>query len=161
MKVDKASMAVSVEARVPFLDQRVAEIAYRIPAELLISADSEKLVLRRMAARYDLLPPTILERRKFGASIAASWMDESESFRAFTRDILLAPNSWTHQLGLNGAMTAYFYSNRKGYRFPWAISIFSNLAWRLLTFELWGQAFLGSHREKPINDELDRSQRLQ
>lgn len=151
MKVDKASMAVSVEARVPYLDQRVAEIAYRIPAEQLISADSEKLVLRRMAGRYDLLPPTILRRRKFGASIAASWMDESESFRAYTRDILLAPNSLTRQLGLSDAMNAYFYSNRKGYQFPLAISIFSNLAWRLLTFELWGRAFLDSHSGKPMN----------
>ena len=37
MKVDKASMSVSVEARVPYLDQRVAEIAYRIPKSLLLS----------------------------------------------------------------------------------------------------------------------------
>ena len=43
MKVDKASMSVSVEARVPYLDQRVAEIAYRIPKNLLVGRrDGEK-----------------------------------------------------------------------------------------------------------------------
>ena len=43
MKVDKASMSVSVEARVPYLDQRVAEIAYRIPRNLTLGGrDGEK-----------------------------------------------------------------------------------------------------------------------
>ena len=141
MKVDKASMAVSVEARTPFLDQRVAEIAYRMPARYLLSADSEKEVLRRLAERYRLLPEATVRRRKFGASIAASWMDESESFRRYARDIILAPGGWTEALGLDGAMRSYFLHGRSGYPFPRAISIFSNLAWRLLTLELWSQAY--------------------
>src|SRR5262249_24217331 len=37
MKVDKASMSVSVEARAPYLDQRIAEVAYRIPKDLLLA----------------------------------------------------------------------------------------------------------------------------
>ena len=53
MKVDKASMSVSVEARVPYLDQRVAEIAYRIPKNLLLGRrDGEK----RAAARRPPFP---------------------------------------------------------------------------------------------------------
>ena len=55
MKVDKASMSVSVEARVPYLDQRVAEIAYRIPKSLLLAEGTEKNVLRRVARRFQLL----------------------------------------------------------------------------------------------------------
>jgi asparagine synthase (glutamine-hydrolysing) len=141
MKVDKASMAVSVEARTPFLDQRVAEIAYRIPARHLLSADSEKEVLRRLAERYRLLPEATVRRRKFGAGIAASWMDESESFRRYARDIILAPGGWTEALGLDGAMRSYFLHGWSGYPFPRAISIFSNLAWRLLTLELWSRAY--------------------
>ncbi|MCU0808290.1 MAG: asparagine synthase (glutamine-hydrolyzing) [Candidatus Contendobacter sp.] len=141
MKVDKASMAVSVEARVPFLDQRVAEIAYRMPGRHLLSADSEKNVLRRVAERYHLLPEATLRRRKFGASIAASWMDESESFRCYARDIILASGGWTEALGLDGAMRAYFLHGRTGYPFPRAISLFSNLAWRLLILELWARAY--------------------
>ncbi len=141
MKVDKASMAVSVEARVPFLDQRVAEIAYRVPARHLLAPDSEKNLLRRMAQRYHLLPGTTLNRPKFGASIAASWMDESEAYRRYARDIILAPGGWTEALGLDGAMRDYFLRGRNGYPFPRAISIFSNLAWRLLTLELWARAY--------------------
>jgi asparagine synthase (glutamine-hydrolysing) len=137
MKVDKASMAASVEARTPFLDQRVAEIAYRIPPRHLLSATSEKEVLRRLAERYRLLPEATLSRRKFGASIAASWMDESPSFRQYARERILAPGGWTKALGLDGAMRAYFLHGRSGYPFPWSISIFSNLAWRLLLLELW------------------------
>ena len=53
MKVDKASMSVSVEARVPYLDQRVAEIAYRIPKNLLVGRrDGEE----RAAARRPPFP---------------------------------------------------------------------------------------------------------
>src|SRR5262249_37904084 len=73
MKVDKASMSVSVEARVPFLDQRVVEIAYRIPRTQLLSRDNEKQILRNMARHHRLLPDQTTKRRKFGASIAASW----------------------------------------------------------------------------------------
>src|SRR4029079_13002879 len=65
MKVDKASMSVSVEARVPFLDQRVAEIAYRIPREQLISEHNEKQILRNIARRHRLLPDETVNRRKF------------------------------------------------------------------------------------------------
>ena len=69
MKVDKASMSVSVEARVPYLDKRIAEIAYRIPSHLLLADGSEKAVLRRIAARHRLLPESTFPsqvRRKHG-----------------------------------------------------------------------------------------------
>lgn len=141
MKVDKASMSVSVEARVPFLDSRVAEFVYQLPANMLIEADNEKMILRSMAERYKLLPPEILQRRKFGAGIAASWMDDSTSFRQFSRDVILEKDSWTDTLGLRKAMQAYFDGNRQGFAFPRALSIFRNLAWRLLILNLWAKSY--------------------
>ena len=66
MKVDKASMSVSVEARVPYLDQRVAEIVYRIPKNLLLDEGTEKNLLRRVARRFQLLPEEMLARPKLG-----------------------------------------------------------------------------------------------
>ena len=85
MKVDKASMSVSVEARVPFLDRRIAEIAYRTPAALLVAEGTEKVLLRRMAERYELLPAETLARRKLGGSMAASWMDDQAAGAAMRR----------------------------------------------------------------------------
>src|SRR5262245_25993120 len=141
MKVDKASMSVSVEARVPFLDQRVVEIAYRIPRAQLLSHDNEKQILRNLAHHHGLLPNQTIKRRKFGASIAASWMDESLSFRHFAQEKILDPGSWTTALGLHKAMNRYFVRNRSGHSFPRAISVFRNLAWRLLILEMWTKSY--------------------
>ena len=118
MKVDKASMSVSVEARVPYLDQRVAEIAYRIPKSLLLADGTEKNVLRRVARRFQLLPEETLARPKLGGSMAASWLDEQPAFRSFAKDIILAKGGWTEALGLRPAMEDYFVNNRAGYAFP-------------------------------------------
>jgi asparagine synthase (glutamine-hydrolysing) len=144
MKVDKASMSVSVEARAPFLDRRVAEVAYRTPAGQLLKDGTNKLLLRSMAERYKLLPIEITRREKFGASIAASWMDESAKFRTYARQVILDRNGWVDELGLRPAMTDYFDRSRIGYGFPSAISLFSNLAWRLLLLNLWSRRFLSA-----------------
>jgi asparagine synthase (glutamine-hydrolysing) len=141
MKVDKASMSVSVEARVPYLDQRVAEIAYQIPKDRLLAEGTEKNVLRRVARRFRLLPEETLARPKLGGSMAASWLDEQPAFRSFAKDIILARGGWTEALGLKQAMVDYFVNNRAGYNFPRAVSIFRNLAWRLLILEMWSSAY--------------------
>ncbi|HUS96218.1 MAG TPA: asparagine synthase (glutamine-hydrolyzing) [Hyphomicrobiaceae bacterium] len=141
MKVDKASMSVSVEARVPFLDQRVLEVAYRIPRAQLLSRDNEKQILRNIASHNRLLPSQTINQRKFGASMAASWMDESPTFRNFAQEKILDSGSWTTALGLHHAMHQYFFQNRRGYSMPHAISIFRNLAWRLLILEMWSKSY--------------------
>jgi asparagine synthase (glutamine-hydrolysing) len=147
MKVDKASMSVSVEARTPYLDRRIAEFAYQLPKEYLLSAETNKVILRNLSERHKLLPPEIAKREKYGASIAASWMDESEQMRQYARSVILAKSSWVDELGLRKAMIDFFDGRRKGYRFPRAISIFSNLAWRLLLLNLWSCKYLTSWKE--------------
>jgi len=142
MKVDRASMAASVEARVPFLDVRVAKLAFTLPRSLLLRGGSNKYLLRRVAERYSLLPPDLIARPKFGASMAASWMDEIPSFRAFAREVVLDSSGWVDQLGLRPAMEDYFSGRRRGYRFPHGLSIFSILAWRLLLLNLWSRHYL-------------------
>ncbi len=140
MKVDKASMSVSVEARTPFLDSRIANIAYRIPKELLIDSSSEKKILKSIATRYKLLPDEIINRKKYGAGIAANWIDEPSEFRNFARDTILANNSWVDQLGLRDAMQRYFDDGQAGYAFPRRLGIFRNIAWRILILNLWGNS---------------------
>jgi asparagine synthetase B (glutamine-hydrolysing) len=141
MKVDKASMSVSVEARVPYLDQRIAEIAYQIPRNMLLDGTTEKGALRRVARRFNLLPEDTAVRRKLGGSMAATWLDDQPAFRGFARSKILVRGGWTDALGLRQAMVEYFVNNRSGYAFPRAVSIFRNLAWRLLILEMWSAAY--------------------
>ena len=140
MKVDKASMATSIEARTPFLDSRIADIAYQLSKDELINNSDEKLILKSIARRYKLLPEEIIERRKFGSGIASNWLEESPSFRTYAREHILAPNSWVDRLNLRDAMQRYFDHGETGYAFPRSISIFSNLAWRLLILSLWSKS---------------------
>ena len=67
VKVDRMSMAVSLEARVPYLDHEFVEYAFRIPDEWKLAADGSKSILKETFA--DLLPPAIRRRGKEGFSI--------------------------------------------------------------------------------------------
>ena len=67
VKVDRMSMATSLEARAPFLDPRVVELAFSMPGELKLRGGTRKYVLKK--ALEDALPPHILHRRKEGFSI--------------------------------------------------------------------------------------------
>ena len=66
-KVDRASMAVSLEVHCPFLDHRVAELAARIPVEMKIRGGPGKHILRRMLHRE--AAPALFERPKTGFTI--------------------------------------------------------------------------------------------
>lgn len=66
-KVDRASMAVGLEVRVPILDHRVVEFVWRLPRELRQRDGKPKHLLRRLLARY--LPERLFERRKHGFSV--------------------------------------------------------------------------------------------
>ncbi len=141
MKVDKASMAESVESRTPYLDRRVAELAYRTPREWLLRGGENKYLLRALGRRDNLLPASASGRIKFGAPLAADWMDTDPSFRQFARERVL-DGAWSGRVGLKDAMTQYFDKGRTGYGFPRAVSLFRNAAWRMLLLELWAQHYV-------------------
>lgn len=72
-KVDRASMAVSLESRVPLLNNRVLDLAARLPVSALINGDKGKLILRDVLARY--VPRPLFERPKMGFGVPmASWI---------------------------------------------------------------------------------------
>ncbi len=64
MRVDKMSMAASIEARVPFLDEELVELANSVPSSLKYKNGVTKYILRKMATKY--LPESVVYRKKNG-----------------------------------------------------------------------------------------------
>ena len=85
VKVDRASMAVGLEVRCPYLDHRIVELAYRTPIELKVRANVDKWILRRVVARY--LPEWVYARPKQGFNLPlAGWL--RGPLRAWAEDLL-------------------------------------------------------------------------
>jgi asparagine synthase (glutamine-hydrolysing) len=94
-KVDRASMAVSLETRVPFLDHRVAEVAARIPLHMKIHGRTGKHILRELLYRH--APREIFQRPKAGFAIpVGQWI--RGPLRSWAEDLLdpgrMAAEGW-------------------------------------------------------------------
>jgi len=85
VKVDRMSMAHSLEARVPFLDRAVVELARRIPPRLRMRGLTTKYLLRQ--AMQERLPTAVLRGKKRGFNVPMpSWL--AGDLHDFTRDVL-------------------------------------------------------------------------
>jgi asparagine synthase (glutamine-hydrolysing) len=128
VKTDRASMAHSVEARVPFLDPVVAELALALPTHLKVRAWQKKRLLRQ--AVTPLLPPAIVRGRKQGFSIpAASWL--RGQLQPFARDIL-APDRIRRQGFFRPEAVARTLDAHAAGR-----EDLSRQLWGLIAFSLW------------------------
>lgn len=132
-KVDKASMAVSLEARVPMLDHRLIEFMARLPGSFKVHGLTTKYLLRRAVRR--LLPSSVLSKPKHGFAVPTdSWF--RGELKDYVFDILM--DERTRQRGyFNVPYVEHLYNmHREGKE------VYDSQLWLLLNFELWARTFL-------------------
>src|SRR2546430_15650133 len=89
MRVDKITMATSVEARVPFLDHHLVEYALGVPRELKVEGRSGKHILKR--ALEEILPRDVLYRRKRGFGAPVKQWFRGEMGKILTERVMNSP----------------------------------------------------------------------
>ena len=110
-KVDRMTMAHSLEARSPFLDQEVLHLAARLPTQWKVRGFTTKRILRETFS--SLLPPSIPQRGKMGFSVPLGlWF--AGPLAGHAREILLRPDAPVHQLLRREALASLLDSHSAG-----------------------------------------------
>ncbi|MFZ4125919.1 MAG: asparagine synthase (glutamine-hydrolyzing) [Rickettsiales bacterium] len=127
-KVDRASMAVSLETRTPFTDPDLIALAWSMPMSMKIRGGKGKWLLRQVLNRY--VPPALIERPKSGFSIPlAQWL--RGPLKNWAED-LLAPETLTRQGYLNPRTVQQLWNaHQSGGR------DMEHRLWNILMFQSW------------------------
>lgn len=132
-KVDRASMAHSLEVRAPLLDHRVMELAAKMPSNLKLRGRQGKFIFKKVMAKY--LPPDILYRRKMGFSVpVAEWF--RSDLKRLTEEMLLG-STFESGAYLNQEFIRYLWEKHQSGRWN-----FSKQLWAILVLEFWMRRFL-------------------
>ena len=133
VKMDRATMAHSLEARAPLLDHKLVEFTGRLPAQRKMDAGTTKVLLREIAGT--LLPPSMLDRPKYGfAAPLEGWF--RDELAGVYRDVVLAPDARLRD-HLDQQVAAGMLTEHLGGR-----ADLSRRMWLLLAFELWARRWL-------------------
>jgi len=136
-KVDKASMAIGLEARVPFLDHLFVEFVAGIPSQYKIRGLIPKYILKK--ALRGILPERILRKRKHGFSVPTDpWF--RGKLRSYVQEILLDPKTLHRGLFKQKTIERLFKDHLHGRE------VYDTHLWLLLNFELWHRRFMDGPR---------------
>lgn len=141
MKMDKMSMAASVEARVPLLDNALVEWALRLSPRHKVRGLEGKVLLKRLARK--LLPAEVVDRPKVGFTVPLSpWF--RGPLRELLGDTLLSPaclgRGWYDPAVLRGYVDDHLAGRRDRGR----------ELWTLLTLELWHRRWIDGAPERAV-----------
>ena len=138
VKVDRAAMAVSLETRIPYLDPKIIDFAWRIPMDLKIRGGTTKWILRQLLDRY--VPSKMFERPKMGFAVPLDdWL------RGPLRD-------WAEELLDERRLREAGYFRPEPIRDAWKLHLSGRSdeqvrLWPVLMFQSWLQAYGGASRK--------------
>jgi asparagine synthase (glutamine-hydrolysing) len=127
VKVDRASMAVSLESRAPLLDYRLFEFAWRTPLEFKVRQNKGKWLLRELLYRY--VPQALVDRPKAGFAIpVAQWL--RGPLRSWAEDLLSEDRLRREGLLETNTIRQTWQEHLAGYNW-------SDRLWAVLMLESW------------------------
>jgi len=128
VKVDRATMASSLEARVPLLDHRLLEFLARVPVNYKINGKTSKWILRE--AIKDWLPPRFLDRPKHGFAVPLAYWFRN-NLAQFVKDRILGKRFLRRGFFQKKPIEKIIKEHQRGIR-SWSVAI-----WTLLMFDEW------------------------
>jgi asparagine synthase (glutamine-hydrolysing) len=148
-KVDRMSMAHSIEARAPLLDHELVEFAATIPPELKLRRGATKHIFKR--AMRGILPDAIIDRPKHGFAVPLARWFRGE-LGGFVRDLLLSRTAAERGIVEPAAVERLIASHEAGRDLDLHL-------WTLISFELWCRLFLDGRRagrSAPVSAQVER-----
>lgn len=132
-KVDRASMAVSLEARVPILDHRVIEFALSLPHQMKVKDGVYKYLLKQVLHKY--VPKEIMERPKWGFGIPVlTWLHNDLYYliETYLGEEFITKQDIFSMSKVKQLLTGFQKKDR----------YFHRLIWHLIVFQMWWEKYI-------------------